>query len=98
MWNTLRTIAAVILLLGSIYCGFQGAISVIRFSIGHIPSEKGSKLRAFYFSACVILGFFSFALYTHGIACVSVLGIFLTIIWIEYGFNNLVRNNLLKRK
>ena len=51
-----------------------------------------------YLSACAILGFFAFTLYFYNTACVSILGIFLGLIWIEYGFNNILSKKTTKTK
>jgi hypothetical protein len=93
MWNIFRILLIIILFAATFYFGIQGVISAKKYSISHIPTEQGSRLRALNFSASIISGFDTFVLYTHSTAGVPIFGIFLGLVWVEYWFNNLSRKN-----
>jgi hypothetical protein len=84
MWNILRLIIILLMLIGSVYCGFQGVISPIRFSTDHIPTKKGRKLRVFYFILSIVFGYIAFTIYSQSMICTPLLVMFIGLIILEY--------------
>jgi hypothetical protein len=84
MWNMLRIIIILILLITSISCGFLGVIAAIKFSTDHVPNKEGRKLRLVYFIASIITGFIAFSLYSKTFICYPILLILIGLVITEF--------------